>query len=129
MLTVHVLDQLHHHRSNVAHGVEVPAGARLLFTNGQVGTKPDGSTPEATAEQVGVIFDRLKAVLKAADMTLNDIVCFDFYVTDRADIDPFAEVRDRIMGDHKPGTTLLVVNGLARPELKIEIEAVAAKVD
>jgi enamine deaminase RidA (YjgF/YER057c/UK114 family) len=129
MLKVHVLDQLHHHRSNVAHGVEVPAGARLLFTNGQVDTKPDGSTPEATAEQVEVIFDRLKAVLKAADMTLNDIVCFDFYVTDRADIDPFAEVRDRIMGDHKPGATLLVVNGLARPELKIEIEAVAAKVD
>ena len=129
MLKVHVLDQLHHHRSNVAHGVEVPAGARLLFTNGQVGTKPDGSPPEATAEQVEVIFDRLKAVLKAADMTLNDIVRFDVYVTDRADIDPFAEVRDRIMGDHKPGATLLVVNGLARPELKIEIEAVAAKVD
>ena len=129
MLKVHVLDQLHHHRSNVAHGVEVPAGARLLFTNGQVGTKLDGSAPEATAEQVEVIFDRLKAVLKAADMTLNDIVCFDVYVTDRADIDPFAEVRDRIMGDHKPGATLLVVNGLARPELKIEIEAVAAKVD
>ena len=129
MLKVHVLDQLHHHRSNVAHGVEVPAGARLLFTNGQVGTKPDGSTPEATAEQVEVIFDRLKAVLKAADMTLYDIVRFNVYVTDRADIDPFAEVRDRIMGDHKPGATLLVVNGLARPELKIEIEAVAAKVD
>ncbi|MCH8138454.1 MAG: RidA family protein [Proteobacteria bacterium] len=129
MLKVHVLDELHHHRSNVAHGVEVPAGARLLFTNGQVGTKPDGSTPEATAEQVEVIFERLKAVLKAADMTLNDIVRFDVYVTDRADIDPFAEVRDRVMGDHKPGATLLVVNGLARPELKIEIEAVAAKVD
>ena len=129
MLKVHVLDQLHHHRSNVAHGVEVPAGARLLFTNGQVGTKPDGSTPEVTAEQVEVIFDRLKAVLKAAGMTLNDIVCFDVYVTDRADIDPFAEVRDRIMGDHKPEATQLVVNGLARPELKIETEAVAAKVD
>ncbi len=129
MLKVHVLDELHHHRSNVAHGVEVPAGARLLFTNGQVGTKPDGSTPEATAAQVEVIFERLKAVLKAADMTLNDIVRFDVYMTDRADIDPFAEVRDRVMGDHKPGATLLVVNGLARPELKIEIEAVAAKVD
>lgn len=129
MLKVHVLDELHHHRSNVAHGVEVPVGARLLFTNGQVGTKPDGSTPEATAEQVEVIFERLKAVLKAAEMTLNDIVRFDVYMTDRSDIDPFAEVRDRVMGGHKPGATLLVVDGLARPELKIEIEAVAAKVD
>ena len=104
-------------------------GHACCSTNGQVGTKPDGSTPEATAEQVEVIFDRLKAVLKAADMTLNDIVCFDVYVTDWTDIDSFAEVRDRIMGDNKPGATLLVVNGLARPELKIEIEAVAAKVD
>lgn len=41
----------------------------------------------------------------------------------------FVEVRDRIMLDHKPGATLLVIKGLARPELKIEIEAVAAKVD
>ena len=104
-------------------------GHAYCSPTGQVGTKPDGSTPEATAEQVEVIFDRLKAVLTATDMTLNDIVCFDVYVTDRADIDPFAEVRDRIMGDHKPGATLLVVNGLARPGLKIEIEAVAAKVD
>ena len=129
MLKVHILDQLHHHRSNVAHGVEVLAGARLLFTNGQVGTKPDGSTPEVTAEQVEVIFDRLKAVLKDDDMTLNDIVRFDVYATDRTDIDPFAEMRDWILGDHKPGATQLVVNGLARPELKIEIEAVAAKAD
>ncbi len=42
MLKIHVLDELYHHSSNVAHGVEVPAGARLMFTNGQVGTKPDG---------------------------------------------------------------------------------------
>ena len=57
MLKVHVLEQLHHHRSNVAHGVEVPAGARLLFTNGQVGTKPDSSALEVMTEQVEVIFE------------------------------------------------------------------------
>ena len=129
MLKVHVLDELHHHRSNVAHGVEVPAGARLLFTHGQVGTKPDGTTPEATADQLEVIFGRLKAVLGAADMTLGDVVRFDVYLTDQADVRTFVEVRDRFMDDHKPGATLLVIKGLARPELKIEIEAVAAKVD
>ena len=67
MLKVHVLDELYPHSSNVAHGVEVPAGARLMFTNGQVGTKPDGTTPEAVAEQLEVIFERLKAVLVATD--------------------------------------------------------------
>ncbi len=38
-------------------------------------------------------------------------------------------IRDSVMGAHKPGATFLVVAGLARQELKIEIEAVAAKVD
>jgi enamine deaminase RidA (YjgF/YER057c/UK114 family) len=33
------------------------------------------------------------------------------------------------MGEHKPGAMILVVKALARPELKIEIEAIAAKVD
>ncbi len=129
MLKIHVLDELYHHSSNVAHGVEVPAGARLLFTNGQVGTKPDGSTPEATADQAEVIFARLKVILEAANMTLGDVVRFDVYLTEQADVRTFVEVRDRFMDDHKPGATLLVIKGLARPELKIEIEAVAAKVD
>ncbi len=129
MLKVHVLDELYHHSSNVAHGVEVPAGARMLFTNGQVGTEPGGSTPEATADQLEVIFGRLRAVLEAAGMTLQDVVRFDVYLTDRADVKTFVEVRDRFMGSHKPGATLLVIKGLARPELKIEVEAVAAKVD
>ncbi len=129
MLKVHVLDELYHHSSNVAHGVEVPAGARLLFTNGQVGTKPDGSTPEATADQAEVILGRLTAVLERANMTLGDIVRFNVYLTDQADVKTFVQVRDGLMGDHKPGATLLVIKGLARPELKIEVEAVAAKVD
>ena len=41
----------------------------------------------------------------------------------------FVKARDRVMGTHKPGAIILVVKALARPELKIEIEAIAAKVD
>ncbi|HEX9703419.1 MAG TPA: RidA family protein [Rhodospirillales bacterium] len=129
MLKVHVLDELYPHSSKVAHGVEVPAGARLLFTNGQVGTRPDGTTPETAAEQLEIAFERLRAILAAARMRFADVVRFDVYFTDRADVKTFVKVRDRIMGDHKPGATFLVISGLARPELKIEVEAVAAKVD
>ncbi len=129
MLKAHVLDDLYHHSSNVAHGVEVPAGARLLFTNGQVGTKPDGTTPETTAEQAEVVFARVAAVLDAANMTLSDIVRFTVFLTDQGDVGTFVKARDRMMGDHKPGAIILIVRGLARPELKIEIEVIAAKVD
>lgn len=129
MLKVHVLDELYHHSSNAGHGVEVPAGARLLFTNGQVGTKPDGTTPATTAEQADVVFTRLAAVLDAARMALSDIVRLTVFLTDREDVGTFVEVRDRVMGEHKPGAIILIVKGLARPELKIEIESIAAKVD
>ena len=129
MLKIHVLDELYQHSSHVAHGVEVPAGARLLFTNGQVGTKPDGTTPEAVADQADVVFGRLEAVLQRSDMTLDDVVRFNVYLTDQGDVKTFVEVRDRVMGAHKPGATIIIARGLARPELKIEIEAVAAKVD
>jgi enamine deaminase RidA (YjgF/YER057c/UK114 family) len=89
MLKLHVLEQLYHHSSNVAHGVEVPAGARLLFTNGQVGTRPDGVTPGTTAEQTEVAFERLRAVLRAAGMGFADVVRFDVFFTDRADLPAF----------------------------------------
>jgi enamine deaminase RidA (YjgF/YER057c/UK114 family) len=129
VLKTHILDDVYHHSSNVAHGVEVPAGARMLFTNGQVGTKLDGSTPKTTAEQAEIVFSRVEAVLAAARMNLSDIVRLTVFLTDQGDVRTFVQARDRVMGDHKPGAIILVVKGLARPELKIEIEAIAAKVD
>jgi enamine deaminase RidA (YjgF/YER057c/UK114 family) len=128
-LKLHILEELYPHSSNVAHGVEVPAGARLLFTNGQVGTRPDGTTPPTTAAQAEVVFDRLRAILAAANMAFSDIVRLTVFLTDQSDVGTFVKARDRVMGDHKPGAIILVVKGLARAELKIEIEAIAAKVD
>ena len=127
MLKIHVLDDLWQQSSKVAHGVEVPAGTRLLFTNGQVGTKPDGTTPESTIDQPEVVFARLKAILEASNMELKDVVRFNIYLTEQSDVEAVFGIRDRIMGDHKPAATILVVNGLARPGLKVKIEAVAAK--
>jgi 2-iminobutanoate/2-iminopropanoate deaminase len=126
MLTAHILDSIYPHTGNVAHGVEVAPGARLLFTNGQVGTRPDGTTPDSAAEQTEVVFGRLKTILEAANMSLADIARLTVYLTDREHRDAFFAVRDRVMGDHKPGATILIVAGLARPELKVEVEAVAA---
>lgn len=126
MLTTHILDTIHPHSSNVAHGVEVAAGARLIFANGQVGTRRDGTTPDSVAEQTEVIFERIRLLLEAANMTLGDIARLTVYLTDRAYKDDFCKVRDRMMGDHKPGATLVIAAGLARPEIKVEVEVVAA---
>ena len=129
MLKVHVLDTLHPHSRNAPHAVEVPPGARLLFTNGQTGTTPDGITPESTEAQALVVFERLRTILQAACMTFGDIVRLNTYLTYEDDVQVFLDVRDRIMGDYKPASTFFIIKALVSPELKIEIEAIAAKVD
>lgn len=130
MLKIHNLaDRICGHRDNGGHAMEVPAGARLLFCNGQVGALPDASVPDDTGEQVEVIFDRIGVILEAANMDFQDIVKLTVYVTDSAIFEDFYRLRGRYMGEHHPPVVLLVVGPFPRPGIEVEIEAVAAKVD
>ena len=57
-----------------SHGVEVQAGARMVFVSGQVGVRRDGTVAEDIGAQAAVAIENLTAVLAAADMTPADIV-------------------------------------------------------
>ncbi len=129
MLAIHTLEDIHPHSSNYAHAVGIPTGARLLMSNGHMGTRADGTTPEDVEAQTEVIFDRLEAVLKADDMSLADIARITTFLTEVDDQEAYKRVRDRVLGDHKPANPILIVKALVRPLLKVEIEIIAAKVD
>ena len=53
---------------------------------------------------------------------MRDIVRINAYVTDRAHLRPYMDVRDRLFADPAPASTLMIVSGFARPEFKVEIE-------
>lgn len=128
MLTAHTLnDRICAHSTNAAHAMEIPPNARLLLCNGQVGARLDGTVPEDTLEQVEVIFERIRLILAASSMTFEDVVKFTVYVTDKSILDDYFRVRGRIMGDHNPPATLLVVNKFPRSGVEVEIETIAAK--
>jgi enamine deaminase RidA (YjgF/YER057c/UK114 family) len=130
MLTLHTLnDRICAHSNNAAHGTEIPPNARILFCNGQVGARLDGTVPEDPREQIEVIFERIGAILSASNMTFEDVVKFSVYVTDKSILDDYFRIRGRIMSDHNPPATLLIVETFPRSGIKIEIEAIAAKVD
>lgn len=114
--------------SNFVHGVELPAGARTLFISGQTGVRPDGTVPESCDEQADAAWQNLIEILKAADMSVDDVVKLVAYVTDPADNAVVREKRQQYAGDYQGTSTFLVVAGLANPRLKFEIEAVAAKI-
>ena len=128
MLTVHTLnDRIRAHSNNAAHGIEVPPNARLLFCNGQVGARLDGTVPEAPLEQIEVIFERIRLILAASGMSFADVVKLTVYVTDKSILDDYFRICPQVMGDHNPPATLLVVNKFPRPGVEIEIETIAAK--
>jgi 2-iminobutanoate/2-iminopropanoate deaminase len=128
MLTAHMLnDRICAHSNNAAHGVEVPPNARILFCNGQVGARLDGTVPEDPLEQIEVIFERIRIILAASHMTFEDVVKFTVYVTDKSILDDYFCIRRRIMGDHNPPATLLIVKKFPRSGVEVEIETIAAK--
>jgi len=50
-----------------------------------------------------------------------------YYVTDAAAADPVLAVCGEKLGDIRPAATLLIVAGLLKPEMKIEIEVTAKR--
>jgi enamine deaminase RidA (YjgF/YER057c/UK114 family) len=109
-----------------SHGVEVPAGHRVVFCSGQLGIAADERVPEDAGEQAELCFKNIAAILAEAGLTLADVVKINAFVSDPAHLRAYMAVRDRLFGDPPPASTLLIVSGFARPEFKVEVEAIAA---
>jgi enamine deaminase RidA (YjgF/YER057c/UK114 family) len=112
-----------------SHGLEVPAGARLVFTSGQLGIGPDERIPEDAGGQADLCFRAVGEILREAGMEFGDIVRINAFVSDRAHMKAYMEARDRHVGSPPPASTLVIVSGFTRPEFKVEVEVIAAKVD
>lgn len=110
-----------------SHTAVVRAGAELVFVSGQVGMRPDGSTPENFAEQCEITFQNLKACLAAHGLKLDAIVKLTAFLVAGQDLGVLRAARERHFGPHRPTSTTVYVAALASPALLIEIEAIAAK--
>jgi enamine deaminase RidA (YjgF/YER057c/UK114 family) len=72
-------------------------------------------------------FKTIEAALKEAGFAMADIVRATYYVTDPKDADAHLAVCGEVLGDIRPAATLLVVAGLYKPEMKIEVEVTARR--
>lgn len=111
-----------------AHGVEIPAGWRIVQTSGQLGIRPDDTVPNDARAQADICFASIGEILALADMTPADIAHVSAYVTDRAHMAAYMAARDAFLADmaRVPSSTLLIVSGFTRPEFKVEVEVMAA---
>jgi 2-iminobutanoate/2-iminopropanoate deaminase len=112
--------------SNYAQAVVVEPGARLLFVAGQVGADTAGRIADTPEEQHRLAWRNVLAILTAAGLDHTHIVDAHVYITDRAHIGLYRQIRDEMLKGHRTAATLLVVAGLADPKLVMEVSVVAA---
>jgi enamine deaminase RidA (YjgF/YER057c/UK114 family) len=104
-------------------------GARsIIFMAGQVAMSPDGEVvaPGDVQAQTRQAFENLGTVLEQAGASYSDIVKLTFYLTDIGALRDAMGVRDEFIDRARPpASTAVGVAGLARPDLVVEVDAIA----
>jgi enamine deaminase RidA (YjgF/YER057c/UK114 family) len=83
--------------------------------------------PADITSQARNCFKTIGEALKDGGFALADIVRATYYVTEAGDADAVLAVCGETLGDIRPAATLLVVAGLLKPEMKVEIEVTAKR--
>lgn len=119
-------ESVHAPAGQYSHAVAVSAGSKLLYLAGQIGLDRDGNASADFAEQADQAYRNVAAILEHHGLGMSDVVKMTHYLTDAADVPAYGEVRARWLGSASPASTLLIVSALARPDLRVEVEVVAA---
>ena len=105
--------------------IEAKGFERLLFISGQVGITPEGHVAEGIEAQTQTAIANLNAVLKEAGLEGSNIAKMTIFLTDGSLFEPFIAAATPTLPNPPPATTLVIVKGLAMPELLVEVEAIA----
>lgn len=113
-----------------SNGILVSLGeANILFVTGQVAQDNQGNVvaPNDALLQTQYIFEHIGQILKDADMTMNDVVKVQIFVTDMGDSSKISKIRDEVFINSKPASTMIEVNKLVKEGCCVEIEVIAIK--
>ena len=109
----------------------VATAGDLVFAAGQVGVTEDNRvTGPDVAGQTAQAYENVRLILESQGASLRHVVRFVVYLVDARDVAEFYAAREQYFSDHFPDgeyppNTLLIVQALVRPELRVEIDATA----
>jgi len=99
----------------------------LLFIAGSVGFRADGTIPVSVAEQSEIAMQRIVEILHLEGLTMEDLVeIVSYHVDLEANLPEFIAVKERYVPPPFPTWTILGVQALGLPELKVEVRCIAA---
>lgn len=113
-----------------SNGILIPLGsANLMFITGQLAQDKDGNivAPNDAETQTKYILKHIADILSDAEMTLDDVVKVQIFVSNIEDSPKISKVRDEAFANSKPASTMIEINRFVKSGCCVEIEAVAAR--
>jgi enamine deaminase RidA (YjgF/YER057c/UK114 family) len=107
-------------RSGYSHSVTTEGG-KVVWLAGATATE----LPADLDSQFKQIFEIISGQLAKAGGDLTDITTMTVFITDARLGPRFIELRKALFKDNFPASALITVSGLARPEMLIEVQAIA----
>lgn len=99
----------------------------FVFTSGQIGLDPNSQElVEGIEAQTKQVLENLTAVLKAAGLTLSNVIKTTVFLDDVNDFGVVNGIYETYFNDSKPARSCVEVGSLPKGAL-IEIEVIAAK--
>lgn len=107
--------------------VNIAQPGRMVFIAGQTASDNEGKVVGVgdPREQTRYVLGKIRHAVEAVGGTLNDIVAMNVFTTDVRYHRDINETRREFLGANFPTSTMVQVVALARPELLLEINAVA----
>lgn len=109
----------------ISHYTDAVRFGNLLFISGLAPLDKDLNvvSPDVV-QQTRAIFEQMHKLLEAAGATFANVLRVTVYLTDVNDRTKINPVRQEYFGEARPASTLIGVNELAIPGMKVEIEAI-----
>ena len=104
------------------------SGGTTIYLAGHTGYQDEKGDiyPGNFDGQVRVAFERMRKTLESAGGDLDDIVTMTVFITDMANGTRFTQLRKEFFKEnHYPASALIGIKELARPEMMVEIQAIA----
>ena len=97
----------------------------LLFLSGITAFNTPAAMQDLPA-QAEAVFTQLKAILKAEDTGFDSLLKVTIFITEFEAVDRLRDILFKTYQHSLPASALIQVKGLFSPDLKIEVEAIAA---
>ena len=105
----------------------IVSGGKMIFLAGHGGQVDDNGKSLAGDfdAQTRQTFKNLEKTLKQAGATLTDLVKMTVFITDSRYGKQFTDLRLEIFKEKFPASALITCDGLARPEMLVEVQGIA----